>query len=176
MVLQEYQHDNHGMIVTNMFQTSWSGAAKVPHMFRNFMGTGAARVPAWQTWHVVVSWGGGDRWPFFLGGRGHCKLMSAIPTRLVWTYQPQGYPPYHFHKKNCNHCFFGFSSKDSTKKREKCSWRHFLDVSMVKRLLASCVTGTLQILICEMYLWVVDQAALKFWFVRCSTVVARNTV
>ena len=46
MVLQEYQHDNHGMIVTNMFQTSWTGAAKVPHMFRNFMGTGAARVPA----------------------------------------------------------------------------------------------------------------------------------
>ena len=46
MVLQEYQHDNHGMSVTNMFQTSWSGAAKVPHMFRNFMGTGAARVPA----------------------------------------------------------------------------------------------------------------------------------
>ena len=46
MVLQEYQHDNHGMIVTNMFQTSWTGAAKVPHMFRNFMGTGVARVPA----------------------------------------------------------------------------------------------------------------------------------
>ena len=31
---------------------------------------------------LSFSWGGPVN--FFWGGRGHCKLMSAIPTRLVW--------------------------------------------------------------------------------------------
>ena len=115
MVLQEYQHDNHGMIVTNMFQTSWTGAAKVPHILhvQEFHGNGCCKSTSMshanrmsqmsRTWVFRVKWcckstsmtnmaccrfhGGGDRWTFFW----------RRPE--VWTYQPQGCPPYHFHKK-----------------------------------------------------------------------------
>ena len=47
---------------------------------------------------------GGGPVNFFLGGRGHCPLMSAIPTRLVWIIRIQrgfsawrtGLPSYSF--------------------------------------------------------------------------------